>query len=1263
MATVENGYVVDGAALVAPVTSLEFVGEEYLLTGEGPVLSVYSLHGQPKLCASQNVLQNYRIHGVRLRALVDCGVEEQHDGAAPGAWDRGAELAVFGGKGLRLVTLTGQGTIQLSGPLMELQDWLLDVRWLDEGSGALLGAVLAHNAALLLEAKSGHVVCLRSCQEVCLLYSGLLIGSLWDSAVLVGGTVFNQLIFWRPGRGARERAAPVERRLPGHSGVIFSLAYQPRTGLLASASDDRSVRVWSVGVLGEPGACGEPVCQRVLYGHQARVFCVRLAQGGVFSAGEDGACLMWGGDGRVERTFKGHRAGGVRALAVSQEQHWLATGGADGGVRLWRVREAESESGRREGREEEGVAGCVAGAVVEGVVEGVVDLEFRGQGAPKEVCLVEGAGVLVCTDQGKVYLREGQDWTCVWEGAPEFQSYCVMEVVCVREGVCVCAVGNLSGGVCVFPLAHPERGVVLRASEGKVHSLQWVWPGQGQDVCLLASGAEGRVYRWLIGVDAGEVGVALCIRQLQPFSLPPCAKRWLTCALTLTHAHTQHTLWVCGDRRGSLLLYREKEQSRETQAGEERSRPRRDQSQGSAAELNGDAQEERGGVGERGHEAGAEALEPVCVLFGVHGKQGVTSVCERDGLCYSTGRDGFVRVLVVHGDTLTVQRAQRAAKGMEWLERVLFLQESRQERDRSGEEGPGGEGQAEAKARVPAEARFALVGFWSVSFVVWDPVRQETLLSVPCGGGHRSWGYGPPVLSDHCVGGGQLVFIKQGAVLAHCPPTHSRSVAMTSGQALREGLHGRGVGCLCRLGSLGHWEVLVTGGEDTSVSVLALHSETGATRLLSSITDHISSVRTLTALRRDAPRSSSLSALLFSAGGRAQLQCYRLLIGWEGDARQPTCQVSQIASHRLDEQWERKRNRHKTVKMDPETRYMGMAVVHDGPDRVLLALACSDGAVRLFGGSEHAGKVELLWECFYHQRCVLSIAAHHLLSPGGQRCVVVLSAATDGQVCVWDWTSVLALDEGQNWQGPSEPCFTLPVHQSGVNGLCVWEEPEAGSQDNRLLSVASGGDDGQLSVFLLKATFHQHGSEGAALTLELLSRWSEPLAHAAPLTALYAIDRSLIVSTSPDQRVCVWSVCERSSSLRPAGAAFTHTADVAGLEVWRRRGEAGAWAAVCGQGLQLLTITPRGRDGHRDGQMDTDSRELQERLKVTFSRSGTSEQTGREELCSLSEERQESVSTEELCSLSEERQESVSTEELCSLSEERQESVSTETMA
>uniref|UniRef100_A0A3Q3ESH1 Uncharacterized protein n=1 Tax=Labrus bergylta TaxID=56723 RepID=A0A3Q3ESH1_9LABR len=39
------------AALVAPVTALEFLQDEFLLT-EGPVLKVFSLQPRPKACAS-----------------------------------------------------------------------------------------------------------------------------------------------------------------------------------------------------------------------------------------------------------------------------------------------------------------------------------------------------------------------------------------------------------------------------------------------------------------------------------------------------------------------------------------------------------------------------------------------------------------------------------------------------------------------------------------------------------------------------------------------------------------------------------------------------------------------------------------------------------------------------------------------------------------------------------------------------------------------------------------------------------------------------------------------------------------------------------------------------------------------------------------------------------------------------------------------------------------------------------------------------------
>lgn len=913
---------------------------------------------------------------------------------------------------------------EILGPLMELQDWALDVRWLSGDKYSLLCVAVAHNSALLLDAITGNALVQHSCMEGCLLYSALLlVHESWLDTVLVGGTVFNQLVLWKPGvedkSSDSEHKAPVERRLLGHSGVIFSISYLREKGWLASASDDRSVRLWGVGTLGGPGGkCGDlnPSCLRVLYGHQARVFSVRLSPGQVFSAGEDGACLVWdwAGSGKVVRTLKGHRAGGVRALAVSEgtgdDKRWVATGGADGGVRLWKVEGSEERQERME----------------EAWTEKLTDLKFPGQGLPKVVCVAgdedENASwgqskFLMCTDQGIVYQYSDGQWEMIWQGTPEFQSYSVMETIAVSvkdstAKVNLCAVGNLSGSIQVFPSSHPQCGILLTGGSGKIHSI--IWQEAKESLYLLSSGAEGLVYRWCIEVKVDEnCSLALSVNPLPPFLLPPCPKRWLTAAVRL-QSTSRGLLWVCGDRRGSLLLFQEREKleqemgdGRRMEEGLLTDRKQTDD-EGVRAEENGSNGDRKSEMMEERErkEVGDLTLHPLSCLFGVHGKQGVTSVCEYQGLLYSTGRDGCVRVFRVHptppeklqekshgksvenkgGLQLEVLRVQRACKGMEWLERVLILEpeipveeeeelgqecenhyktktqnsekleitdEVKEERSFRGEKA-----KTESKGR---EARFVIVGFHAVHFVVWDPVRQERLSAVPCGGGHRSWSLWP---SQKRVwpGYGVLVFIKQGSVLASQPPGEAPSWAGKTGRTgvwgLREGVHGRGIGCVCRLGRIrgirnviqtctgnlteiegrdslkdevkevereeGHWEIVVTGGEDTSLTILAVHPNSGSIKVLSVITDHISSVRTVTAVTHSEGGSEgqaqSLSALLVSAGGRAQMQCYRLLISWDGQRLVPSCQVIQVASHRLDEQWERRRNRHKTLKMDPETR-------------------------------------------------------------------------------------------------------------------------------------------------------------------------------------------------------------------------------------------------------------------------------------------------------------------------------------------------------
>ncbi|XP_068606791.1 tRNA (34-2'-O)-methyltransferase regulator WDR6 [Brachionichthys hirsutus] len=1247
------------AALVAPVTALEFLGDTFLLTGEGPVLTAYSLLPHPRARASHSVLQHYRIHGIRPRPPVadpaqspaagPCRLEK--DELRSTSEPNSCVLAVFGGKALRLVRFCvdlqdgAHLHWEILGALAELQDWVLDVRWLLGDKHWVLCVAVAHNKVLLLDAITGNALVQRSCLEGCLLYSALLlVHTSWADTVLVGGTVFNQMVLWRPGGTGKSRdsgdKAPVERRLLGHTGVIFSVSYLRENGWLASASDDRSVRLWDVGDLGGPGgSCGDlnPTCLMVLYGHQARVFSVRLSPGKAFSAGEDGVCLVWDlvGSGKVVSKLKGHRAGGVRGLAVSEgrgvEGRWVATGGADGGVRLWRM---EGSEDRKEGT----------------ATEKLSDLKFPGPGLPKVVRITRNddgswsqSRFVVCTDQGIVHQYSGGQWEAVWTGTPEFQSYCVMETITVSvknspTKAHLCAVGNLSGSIYVFPISQPECGILLSGGSGKIHSL--IWQEAKEIVYLLASGAGGVVCRWVVKVNLNQnCSLSLNVSPLPPFLLRSCAKCWLTAAVCLGST-SLGLLWVCGDRRGSLLLFREDGKPDERNLGVQRVRRdiplvhKKNDGKGLGCEKTGS-----GAMAERNREEASDLLlHPLSCLFGVHGKQGVSSVCEYQGLLYSCGRDGCVRIFKVcptapdeveedsRGNTgglqLEVLRVQRACKGMEWVEGVLILEPHTPEdeggglgedTDRGGkssrdglleklevtekvnEKRRFGRGEEERER----EARFAIVGFHAVHFVVWDPVRQETLLAVPCGGGHRSWSLWLPH-KGFWPGYGALVFIKQGDVWTSQLPGETPSWAgraeRTEGWGLREGIHGRGIGCVCRLGRIrgiakesqtssanvcenegweeakdvekedGYWEIVVTGGEDTSLTILAIHPNSGSVKVLSVITDHISSIRTVAAVTRPEEGSDGqfFAALLVSAGGRAQMQCYRLLISWDRQRRVPACQVIQVANHRLDEQWERRRNRHKTVKMDPETRYMAAVTVDGNTDCVVLALACSDGALRLFSVSEVRRQIDLFWETFYHQRCVLSLAACTLEDGRGNRYALLFSAATDGKIAAWDLTDASLSSAGTSSKAPTPqiPCFNIAVHQSGVNSLAVWVEELGREESSCLVTVASGGDDGQLTVSTIRVQYPEGGSAGGSrelplqtqfqshnrLRLHLHSQSHVPQSHAAPLTALKVLSPGLLVSTSSDQRVCMWEV--GSAGISHSGVLCSHVADASGLAVW-----------------------------------------------------------------------------------------------------------------
>ncbi|XP_067159501.1 tRNA (34-2'-O)-methyltransferase regulator WDR6 [Apteryx mantelli] len=1078
----------ESVALVAPVTALEFVGD-VLLAGTGPEVAAFRLSGGGAAAAAagrRSVLRQASVQGLR---------------AEPGGGGGAVRVAAFGGRWLAVLAVRrGGGGAALAaaggGAARDVGARVWEARW---AAGGRLALALGGGAVALYEWRGGGRWLRRArCGGAGALRCAALAGAAagWARLVLAAGTAAGAVVVWR----AAAAAAP-RRRLRGHRGAVLALSYAAPRGLLASASEDRSVRLWAVGELGGGGAAP---CLLVCYGHGARVGAVGLRGPRPVSAGEDGACLEWGGGGGVRRARRGHR-GALRALAVRPAGGCLATGGADGGARLWRPREAAALA-----------AAAALGA----------------PGRPRAVRLAGPRRVLALGEAGGLaaYEAAAGRWAPVLPaGAAGPRGVLAAAPLPSVAGGALCALGGGDGRLAVLALDRPGDVACARLFEGAVRGLGWAArPGlpPATAAALLASGPGGE----LLWLDvACRPGRPPSLRLMGRYLLPPCKQRWHTCAAF----PPQGGLLVCGDRRGSLLLFA---------CSHPPGPPAESPGSADAASPVG---EDSGSESELSFLGQKEALpleNPLSVLFGLHGKMGVTSVTCHGGYVYSTGRDGCYRQLRLQARQLEVLRKHRPCKGLQWIEELRFT--------------PSGD--------------LLVLGFHADSFVVWSTRTGENLHCVPCGGGHRSWSYSSSPSAE------AFAYIKQGDVMLYCsaPEPCEQQVLLAS-------LHGREITCVRRLGAVrvpGHpaVNVFVTGSEDTTACVLTLSERSRAALPLTTLDDHISSVRALALAGPATPSDASLSTLLFSGGGRAQIECYRLLLTGDPASKSTVaCEVVHVASHRLDEHWDRMKNRHKLVKMDPETRYMSLSVVPGTDAEQLptpckfLAAACSDGSVRVFGLLEAARKLVLVAESFHHQRCVLKVEAFLHVPAGGARRCFLCSAATDGSVAFWDITAPIteaadALHRAAGEMQPlalGTPLLTVMAHSCGVNSLHVREMPEG-----RYL-VASGSDDGSIHVCRLEVAL----GDGAA-GLRVLERLSQPCAHAAHVTGVRVLRPDLVLSASVDQRLTLWQL--GPGGLEALSTTFFHVPDLAELDCWEAAAEPGGephyYCVLCGQGLELV---------------------------------------------------------------------------------------------
>ncbi|HEY9726455.1 MAG TPA: AAA-like domain-containing protein [Chroococcales cyanobacterium] len=115
-------------------------------------------------------------------------------------------------------------------------------------------------------------------------------------------------------------------RLEGHSEGVISVSFSPNGQMIASASNDKTIKLWSLD--------GKEL--QTLKGHGSGVISASFSPDGqmIASASNDKTIKLWSLDGKELQTFKGHSCG-VISVSFSPNGQMIASASNDETIKLW----------------------------------------------------------------------------------------------------------------------------------------------------------------------------------------------------------------------------------------------------------------------------------------------------------------------------------------------------------------------------------------------------------------------------------------------------------------------------------------------------------------------------------------------------------------------------------------------------------------------------------------------------------------------------------------------------------------------------------------------------------------------------------------------------------------------------------------------------------------------------------------------------------------------------------------------------------------
>ena len=373
----------------------------YLLSGEGQFLKIID-HETKEVLKSWKVFDEQTIHGIICHPY-----NQDHDTAS--SW---VTLLVWGGRCISAIEVKlshGSKTtdkVHMNALLdpVDTGDWILDACFINPNTDGSPGAltsiwaylVNAHNSVLMLQVNP-LVTLGESVKSVTkpvasgppsMLYSAHISSTNAGCVLIAAGTFFGEVILWSFIPESYDVSQSVlHHTFRGHQGSVFGVQISEIPGdddsqrLLASCSDDRTIRIWDisnlssflkagevnpdleVGLLVETSEVDSVYSIAVAMGHASRIWGLRFlgkkeGYWGLISYGEDATTQTWllspkpwneavapesnklKFDLQHLKTYGYHAGKNIHAITIFRDsigKYLIANGGADGQITSYYV--------------------------------------------------------------------------------------------------------------------------------------------------------------------------------------------------------------------------------------------------------------------------------------------------------------------------------------------------------------------------------------------------------------------------------------------------------------------------------------------------------------------------------------------------------------------------------------------------------------------------------------------------------------------------------------------------------------------------------------------------------------------------------------------------------------------------------------------------------------------------------------------------------------------------------------------------------------